>query len=338
MSNNIALTALLNDAETLTADATAEPVFGQYDLGTLTRGAASGKLMPAFNKPGPHTPVKNPLFRWDAWARILPKWHQLAAGPLFITGPTGAGKTEVVKQLANMLNYPVYEVNGHSRLEFPELVGHYTLKGAETLWIDGPLTLAMKQGGIFLINEVDLLDPATATGLNTVLDGSPLLIPETGVVVPPHPGFRFVATANTAGQGDESGIYQGTARLNAAFMDRFTVLVADYLPQDVEESIVRNAQPSLPGEIISVICRLSHIVRQLYKGESVDEKFRPSGLSEITTPLSTRAVLRWAFWTAKLSGQAQETNVLEAAMEISFANVTDAAMKTTLKELLQRMI
>ena len=58
---------------------------------------------------------------------------------------------------------------------------------------DGPLTLAMKIGGIFLFNEADLCSPATLAGLNTILDGSPLCIAENGgELVKPSPMFRFI--------------------------------------------------------------------------------------------------------------------------------------------------
>ena len=73
----------------------------------------------------------------------------------------------------------------------------------------GPLALAMRHGGLFLLDEFDLLDPSTAAGLNSILDGSPLCIPENGgEIIEPHEMFRFVATANTNGGSDETGLYQ----------------------------------------------------------------------------------------------------------------------------------
>lgn len=69
----------------------------------------------------------------------------------------------------------------------------------------GPLALAMKFGGLFLCNEMDLLEPSTAAGLNGILDGQPLCIPENGgELVVPHPMFRFAATANSNGDSDET--------------------------------------------------------------------------------------------------------------------------------------
>lgn len=313
--------------------------FVYVDLGTVLGGKPKNQQVPAFDVPSEHTPKANPNFAWPSWSQDLFLWIAApVAEPLFLTGPSGCGKTQSVKQLASLLNYPVYEVTGHNRLETPELVGHYVLRGQETVWQDGPLTSAMRTGGFFLINEVDLLDPSTAAGLNSVLDGSPLLIPDTGDVVQPHEGFRFIATANTVGLGNETGLYQGTLRMNAAFMDRFTVLEADYIPQNVEESIVLRAVPGIGQTMAHVMCDVAAHVRSLYKK---DENVEDAGMMEMATvidaPLSTRSVLRWAEWARRAAPLARKgVNVLEYSMMRAFGNRCSRPMQTALKELLQR--
>lgn len=65
----------------------------------------------------------------------------------------------------------------------------------------------MRYGAILLLSEIDLTSPEIAAGLNSVLDGSPLYMAENGgEIIPPHPMFRFVATANTNGGGDDTGL------------------------------------------------------------------------------------------------------------------------------------
>lgn len=86
----------------------------------------------------------------------------------------------------------------------------------------GPLALAMRHGGIFLLNEMDLLDPATDVGFRVILDDAPLrLSMNGGEMIPPHPMFRFVATANTSGGSDDGGLHRGALRQNLASTDRF---------------------------------------------------------------------------------------------------------------------
>lgn len=306
------------------------------DFGTALGGKANNVMVPAYDKASEYTPAALPDFVWPAWSKDLLLWWRSRGAPLYITGPSGCGKTQAVKQLASMLNYPVYEVTGHSRLETPELVGHYILRGQETIWQDGPLTKAMRSGGIFLINEVDLLDPSTAAGLNTVLDGAPLLVPETAECITPHEGFRFVATANTAGCGDMGGMYQGTLRMNAAFMDRFSVLMADYLPEDAEESLLADVYPVLPGAVRKVIVTMAAKLRELYTKTEDDSlsDFR----DRVSLPMSTRTVLRWAEWAKLCMPMTRKgVNVLEYSMMRAFGYRCDMPMQVALKELLQRV-
>lgn len=85
-----------------------------------------------------------------------------------------------------------------------------------------PLLLAVRYGGILLINKADLLSPEVAVGLNGVLDGAPLCLPENGgEVISPHEMFRIACTANTNGGGDDTGLYQGAVRHNLVLLDRY---------------------------------------------------------------------------------------------------------------------
>ena len=160
----------------------------------LTDPEVSDKLtVPGFDQPGPFTPSADPdyQFRRELISDLL-AW--LVCGTregLYLTGPTGAGKSSLVLQVAARLNYQVQRVTGHSRMELPELVGHYTAVGGDLLWQDGPLTLAMRYGHWFLLDELDLLEPGVLAGLNGIVEGAPLVLTENGgEVVKPHPDFR----------------------------------------------------------------------------------------------------------------------------------------------------
>ena len=89
-------------------------------------------------------------------------WFLNPVESLYVFGPTGCGKTTCIKQLAARLNYPVFEITGHGRLEFADLAGHLTLQDGNMRFEYGPLSLAMRYGGLFLFTETTLPEERVA--------------------------------------------------------------------------------------------------------------------------------------------------------------------------------
>ena len=74
--------------------------------------------------------------------------------PVMLKGPTGCGKTRFVQYMAYTLGRPLITVACHEDLTASDLVGRYLLKGQETVWMDGPLTVGVKHGAIVYLDEV----------------------------------------------------------------------------------------------------------------------------------------------------------------------------------------
>ncbi|WDP91071.1 MAG: AAA family ATPase [Desulfobacter sp.] len=259
------------------------------DAGLIFSGTASGKMIKGYASPCSFTPTINPEYLYHESSRDVIVWFMDSSDPFYLFGPAGSGKTSLIKQLATKLNYPVFSITGHSRLEFPDMVGHLTVDNGNMVFQYGPLALAMKYGGLFLLDEIDLLDPATAAGLNGMLDGEPLCIPENGSeIIKPNPLFRFAATANTNGGSDETGLYQGTLRQNLAFMDRFWLCEINYPTPDAEESLLALRAKGLPEDIRKKMVEYANEVRKLFMGESTDFN------DTIEVTFSTRTLIRWA--------------------------------------------
>ena len=263
----------------------------EFDAGEVFSGKTSGRMVQGFAGQTHYTPAVDKNYIFHELSRDIIVWFTCPVDPLYVFGPTGCGKSSCIRQLAARLNYPVFEVTGHSRLECPELVGHLTVKNHNMEFEYGPLSLAMKYGGLFLLNEIDLLEPSTAAGLNGILDGQPLYIAENGgELITPHPMFRFAATANSNGGSDETGLYQGVLRQNIALMDRFCLCALDYPNPEVEIELLVKGSPGLPLELCKSMVNYANEVRHIFMGTAGNVYSSKS----IEVTFSTRTLLRWA--------------------------------------------
>lgn len=252
------------------------------------------------------------VFRKEFLREVLAFLKEPCGDALFVTGPTGSGKTSGVTEIAARLNWPVQQITAHGRMELTDLVGHHALvadlpgQPPVMRFMYGPLAVAMRDGHILLINEVDLMDPAELAGLNDVLEGRPLVIAQNGgEVITPHEMFRVVVTGNSVGSGDPSGLYQGVMMQNAAAMDRYRFTKVDYPDADVEAGILANVAPRIPETIRERMIMIAQQIRRLFVGED-------GSSGQISLTMSTRTLVRWAKLSLTFRGA---PNALEYALE-----------------------
>lgn len=264
------------------------------DAGEVFSGKSSGRPVMGYAKPSAFSPRVDPGYIFHESTRDLIVWFLGAEDALYVVGPTGCGKTTAVKQIAARLNYPTWELTGHGRLEFADLVGHLAVRDGNMVYEYGPLSLAMRYGGMLLINEIDLTPPEICAGLNSVLDGSPLCVAENGgEIIQPHPQFRLVVTANTSGMGDETGLYQGTQRQNLAWLDRFMLVEMVYPDRKTELKLLADRFPAIPVEVRKHMVSLAREIRKQFMGNG------DAATNTLEVTMSTRSLLRWASLTMR---------------------------------------
>lgn len=253
------------------------------------------------------TSIRMPVMNW----LYSPNGDALA-----LTGPTGSGKTSLIREIAAILNWPYMQANAHSRMEVPDLIGGLRLEcdpatgDQRTVFSYGPLALAMKHGYIFCLDEGDFLDPSVMSGLNAILEGAPLVIPENGgEIIRPHKYFRFVITCNTRGQGDDNGLYGGTLAQNLATWDRYRMVEVPYMSAEDELETVQHVLGGKAGDIIARMVEIANKVRAQFVGNP-----SPTGeTGNLTVTFSTRTLLRWA----RISGSYKRANVEGCAMALA---------------------
>jgi cobaltochelatase CobS len=306
----------------------------KLDAGFVFSGAPSGKPIQGFAAPCRYTPTPSAEYIFHESSRDIIVWFLEQSEPLYVFGPTGSGKTSLIKELAARLHYPVFEVTGHGRLEFADLVGHLAIRNGSMEYAYGPLTLAMRHGGLFLLNEIDLISPDVAAGCNGILDGQPLCLAENGgELIIPHPLFRFAATANTNGSFDETGLYQGTLQQNMAFMDRFWLCEVGYPQAQEELKLLERTAPTLPADIRKRMVDFAQEVRKLFVGEAAGEIAKT-----VEVTFSTRTLLRWANLTLRFQPLSRQgVQPVTYALDRALCYRATRETRALLHELAQRM-
>ena len=178
--------------------------------------------------------------KWGNHASIEKILQKGVFYPLMIFGPSGTGKTFMVEENARLQGRTCVRVQITPETDEDDLIGGLRLKDGDTVFQEGPVLQCMRNGHILLLDEMDR-GTNKLMCLQSVVEGKSVLVKKTGEVVHPAPGFTVLATANTAGQGDEDGRYSAAQIIDEAFLERFYGTVYQgFPPPDVEHIIVKN--------------------------------------------------------------------------------------------------
>ncbi len=183
--------------------------------------------------------------------------------PLILKGPTGCGKTRFVEHMACELSLPLVTVSCHEDLTAADLIGRFLLKDNETVWQDGPLTLALRHGGICYLDEIVEARKDTTVIIHSLTDDRRILyIDKTGEVVSAHPSFMMILSYNPGYQSIVKDLKQSTKQ-------RFASIHFAHPNVETETEIIRT-ESGLDKTQSRKLAEMGSKIRQL-KGFGLDE-------------------------------------------------------------------
>jgi hypothetical protein len=210
--------------------------------------------------------------------------------PVYLTGPTGNGKSTSIEQICAKHKVSLIRVNINMMSDEDQLIGSKTLEDGNIKVVEGPILQAMRLGCTILIDECDAANSNTIMCLQSILEGKPYYFKLKNEIITPTHGFNIIATANSKGKGSEDGRYIGTNILNEAFLERFAVTFEqDYPPSSVELKIVSNIIKQyncMDEEFANTLIKWSNAIRMTFKAGGLDENITTRRIIHIVRAFS----------------------------------------------------
>ncbi len=176
--------------------------------------------------------------------------------PFLLKGPTGTGKSRFIEFMASKLDTPLITIACHEETSSTDLIGRYIIKGAQTVWIDGPLTVAVKEGAIIYLDEIAEARPDVIVAIHSLTDHRrELFIDKLGETVKAHENFMLVASFNP-------GYQRGFKELKPSTKQRFVAISFSYPTEKIETEILVN-ETKIEKAIAKKLVNIANKIRNL---------------------------------------------------------------------------
>jgi len=183
--------------------------------------------------------------------------------PALLKGPTGCGKTRFVEYMAWRLKRPLVTVACHDDLTTADLVGRYLIIGNETVWVDGPLTAAVRAGAICYLDEIVEARKDTIVVIHPLADSRRVLaVDKRGEMVAAPASFMLAISYNPGYQSVLKEIKPSTRQ-------RFVAMDFDY-PEAVVEAGIVAREGGVDADTARRLVKLGELTRN-FKGAGLDE-------------------------------------------------------------------
>ncbi|MBV1923768.1 MAG: CbbQ/NirQ/NorQ/GpvN family protein [Flavobacteriaceae bacterium] len=176
--------------------------------------------------------------------------------PFLLKGPTGTGKSRFIEYMASVLDKKLITIACHEETSSTDLIGRYIIKGTEAVWIDGPLTKAVKEGAIIYLDEIAEARPDVIVAIHSLTDHRrELYIDKLGSTIKAHNDFMLVASFNP-------GYQKGFKELKPSTRQRFVALSFGYPSEKIEADILVN-ETDIDNAIAKKLVNIANKIRNL---------------------------------------------------------------------------
>jgi len=183
--------------------------------------------------------------------------------PMMLKGPTGCGKTRFIEYMAWRLGKPLITVACHEDMTASDLVGRFLLDAHGTVWQDGPLTLAVRYGGICYLDEIVEARQDTTVVIHPLTDDRRILpLEKKNELVHAHPDFQLVISYNPGYQSVLKDLKESTKQ-------RFGAVDFRYPEPAVETEIIAH-EAKIDSVLAARLVKIGTRARNL-KGHGIDE-------------------------------------------------------------------
>jgi nitric oxide reductase NorQ protein len=229
--------------------------------------------------------------------------------PLLIKGPTGTGKSRFIEYMAYRLEKEMITVSCHEETSSTDLIGRYLIKGAETIWVDGPLTHAVKEGHFLYLDEVAEARPDVLVAIHSLTDHRrELYIDKLGLTIKAHADFMLIASFNP-------GYQRGFKELKPSTRQRFVALSFQYPEADMEAEILVS-ETGVTADDARKLVNLGNKIRNLTElglTETVSTRLLVDAGKLIHTGLPRRLAVK----VAVVEPLSDEAEIIEALTELA---------------------
>jgi nitric oxide reductase NorQ protein len=228
--------------------------------------------------------------------------------PVMLKGPTGSGKTRLVEYMAWRLGRALYTVACHDDLSGNDLTGRYLIKGDEVEWIDGPLLMAVKNGGILYLDEIVEARKDTTVVIHPLTDYRRyLLVEKLGKMFYAPDDFMLVISYNPGYQSVLKELKQSTRQ-------RFVSINFGWPTEDLETQIVQQ-ETGIEQDIAKKLVKAANKIRNLIH-QGLEEGVSTRELVYACTLLKSGVPVRDALYSTMIEPLTHDSDLKRSIEEI----------------------